>query len=268
MLPFCIAAAVSRDCQEDACGPSLEDLARKFGTDKARDDHSYVSVYAMLFDPIRHRVQNVTEVGVLYGKSMPVWHGYFPFAHLWAIDFKLTPHATQWALELQKKDNRVHYLEASSQDVTTPSRLGLAPSSMDIVIDDGDHKPAGNVKTLEVFWPLVKPGGYYIIEDIVTGGNKIGHYSTRAGPLDPTGSAWMAHNGTHWPASVRNIYEQNDVFFADTLVGHRDFNGFHSRMQGWMKNRVDHNSHLLVIKKRATPRSDSIQMNFHKSKHG
>ena len=41
---------------------------------------------------------------------------------------------------------------------------------MDIVIDDGDHRQrTGNAKTLLSFWHIVKPGGYYVIEDISTG---------------------------------------------------------------------------------------------------
>lgn len=259
-----IGAPVNVDCREDSCGSSLEDLAYKHHTDKARDDHSYVSAYAMLFDSIRHKVRNVTEIGVLYGRSLPVWHDYFPFADLWGLDVKLHDHAKATAAALGP---RVHLLAANSQEAISPQngrpnleQLGLIPGSMDIVIDDGDHSSKANAKTLSIMWPLVKPGGYYIIEDIATGGNAKGHYATRKGmlKLQSSGHAWMAHNGTHWPSHMRDIYEQNDVFFADTLVGHRDFSGFLKAMGGWMKDRVDHNSHLLVIRRRMTPRTRPV----------
>ena len=40
----------------------LERLGYRHGTDKSRDDHAYVGTYAMLFDPIRLSVVNMTEV--------------------------------------------------------------------------------------------------------------------------------------------------------------------------------------------------------------
>ena len=73
--------------------PSLEDLAYYYGTDKAsgacemtlllsslrlvtprqgHDDHKYTDLYNALFDPIRNRVLNVTEIGVALGQSLQV----------------------------------------------------------------------------------------------------------------------------------------------------------------------------------------------------
>ena len=49
---------------------------------------------------------------------------------------------------------------------------GLAMGSMDVVIDDGDHHYAGSMdKTLQVVWPYLRAGGYYIVEDVATGAN-------------------------------------------------------------------------------------------------
>jgi hypothetical protein len=41
---------------------TLEKLAYKYGTDKSHDDHKYVDVYNMLFQHVRHKVKNMTEV--------------------------------------------------------------------------------------------------------------------------------------------------------------------------------------------------------------
>ena len=55
---------------------------------------------------------------------------------------------------------------------------------------------------------------------------------------------------------MRELLEQNDVFFADTLVGHRAFDSFRRGMGvTWMRDRVNHNSHLLVLRKRTAPRA-------------
>ena len=49
--------------RESLCA-TLEEIAEREGTDKARDEHGYVSAYAMLFDGMRDRVRNVTEIGI------------------------------------------------------------------------------------------------------------------------------------------------------------------------------------------------------------
>ena len=92
----------------------------------------------MLFDAIRHRIYNLTEVGVLYGKSLPVWHGYFPFAQIWALDVKLNDRAKEAAEQL---GSRIHLHTANAHDPSSPERLGFVAESMDIIIDDGDHSP-------------------------------------------------------------------------------------------------------------------------------
>ena len=54
--------------------------------------------------------------------------------------------------------SRVHVLPpADSQNPDTPARLGLHHQTMDLVIDDGDHRPAGLAKTFVALWPLVRP---------------------------------------------------------------------------------------------------------------
>ena len=93
---------------------------------------------------------------------------------------------------------------------------------MDLVIDDGDHSWAGNTKTIEALWPLVKPGGWYVIEDVSTGGDVRGMMRGKYSQAlrDPSGYASVAHNAT---GALREVYKRNDVFFSDTLIGVVDF---------------------------------------------
>lgn len=247
----------------------LEDLAYQYGTDKSHDDHAYVNTYSMLFDSMRESVQNVTEVGLLYGKSLPVWHGYFPSATIWGLDIAPSRQAIAMGAKLGP---RVRVLPpCDSQDPATPGSLGLVPHSMDILIDDGDHRPEGMAKTLVALWPLVKPGGFYVMEDVPTGeysvsgvyvGYSGGAKSTRGGraPSGGSGFAWVAHNASGWSRAMRQIYEQNDVFFADTLVGTRNFESVRAGASTTVRDRVQHDSHLLVIRRRHVPRTRSVQM--------
>ena len=149
---------------------SLEDLAVRFGTDKGMDEHGYVSLYAMLFDSMRAVARNVTEIGVASGVSLQVWNDYFPQAHIWGIDIKLIGKAIARARPLE----RVHLLAGSQLDSKFTTTHRLANMSMDIVIDDGLHRFEENMATMATFFDLVRPGGYYIVEDVITGGNAAG----------------------------------------------------------------------------------------------
>ena len=59
---------------------------------------------------------------------------------------------------------------------------------------------------------------------------------------------------------MRRAFDEHDVFFADMLIGARDFNDFQRRTgRMWIENRVNHNSHMLVIRKRQQPRTRPYQ---------
>ena len=82
-------------------GVDMEALALAAGADKARDDHGYVSLYSMLFEPIRHRVRNITEIGIHHGKSLTLWHGYFARANIYGIDISVQPQARERCVQKQ-----------------------------------------------------------------------------------------------------------------------------------------------------------------------
>ena len=146
---------------------------------------------------------------------------------------------------------------------------------MDVIIDDGDHYHLANQKTLLLFWPYVRPGGFYVIEDVTTGARaRTGRYGCRAARRDhgahpekcgfaPSGWSELAHNVTFLLPEARAILEENTAFFADTLVGHRAFDEFRSAMGvTWMQGRVNHNSHMLVIRRRTNPRPKLAQVHY------
>lgn len=119
-----------------AARPSLEDLAFLYGTDKGHDDHKYTDLYNALFEPIRDRVVNITEIGVALGQSLQVWHDYFEKANVYGVD--IHPLVIKRARRMFADKPRVHILHANSKS-NAVMNLGLAPLSMDIIIDDGDH---------------------------------------------------------------------------------------------------------------------------------
>ena len=232
--------------QADTEAMSLHALADRFGTDKSlRTGHGYVSAYRMLLEPLRHTLLNMTEVGVLTGSSVLMWAAYFSRAEIWGLDINLQ----SVAMRRCKNKSRIHLRAASSQSQTTPAELRLVNESMDLVIDDGSHTREGNSRTISALWRLVRPGGLYVIEDVSTGADTRGKYGA-GGHNDRSGFASIVHA----PDDIlRDVYNNNDVFFADTLVG-VDFekNAWikQSIKTRWIHDKVDHNGHLIVIRKR------------------
>ena len=239
--------------------PTLEELAFYYGTDKSHDDHKYVDLYSTLFDPIKHRIRNVTEIGLAQGQSLQVWHDYFSAAHIWGVD--IHPGVIGHARSLFKGDPRVHILMANSRSQAI-TKLGLSLESMDVIIDDGDHYPVVMQKTLIKWWPYVRKGGLYIIEDIATGANPTGQRYGGRGPFYPRGHSPLTHNTSFLMEATKKILREHDSFIVDTLVGHRAFNAFRKALGVWMHDNVDHNSHLLVMRKRSEPRTREVHSNL------
>ena len=70
-----------------------------------------------------------------------------------------------------------------------------------------------------------------------------------------------------WGVPVPGKPKGHDVFLADTLVGNRDWENYLERHEGaWIRDRVNHNSHAIVIRKRRNgPRKGRPFRPMHKS---
>jgi SAM-dependent methyltransferase len=176
----------------------LEKLGFKYGTDKSKDDHKYVDIYASLFNYLRHRVHNVTEIGVAAGQSLQVWHRYFTRATIFGVDIAIKPEVAKNLAKLP----RVNLQITDCQKEAKVSELPFAPESMDIIIDDGPHSRVNQEVTLRNFWRFVKPGGLYIMEDV--DGN--------TGGLDYQESPDLLTSFT------RDVFQNNHVTFMDRCV--------------------------------------------------
>ena len=109
---------------------------------------------------------------------------------------------------------------------------------MDVIIEDGPHTIDSQERFLQVMFPFVKPGGYYIIEDIGYNQGGVKKFKTPKLLMDET----------------RSILQANDCIFVDTTIGHRGWEQWVKRWgQMWVKNHIEHNSYLLVIRKRDRP---------------
>lgn len=220
----------------------LETLAYKYGTDKSKDDHNYVALYNLIFGPIRQQVTSFLEVGVASGQSLQMWRDYFPNAEILGLDCCV---ANTSLVEMLEQSPRVKFLNGSSESNSSAALRPLHAESIDILIDDGDHSLAGQQKTLDTLWQYVRPGGYYIIEDVAYNINGATLAERSKNPfLHPE---MLTHRTT-------KILQSNDAFLTDTSLGHRAWGQWTQVQKQYLEiDRDRHDSHQVVIRKRDTP---------------
>ncbi len=135
----------------------LDELGIRKVTDKSSLDHAYLDYYERLFAPFRDQSITVFEIGVFDGGSLHVWEDYFPRATIVGVDIR--PECARFA-----GGRRIVEI-ASQADETAMRRLGelYRPS---IIIDDGSHMADHIMSSFEFLFPLLAPGGVYIVEDL------------------------------------------------------------------------------------------------------
>lgn len=143
----------------------LTALAKVYKSDKW-GHHFYTPVYQSLFDPLRTKPVRLLEIGVggyanprHGGDSIRMWKRFFPKGHITTIDI----YDKQVVNE-----RRIHFLQGNQTDPEFLQKVSASTGPFDIIIDDGSHVQSHIIKSYETLFPLMKPGGIYIIEDTQT----------------------------------------------------------------------------------------------------
>ena len=159
---------------DDKDTKDLAELFLQYGSDKSTR-HDYYRVYAFLLKEKRNLPIKIFEIG-LGTNNMDVLSNMGkdgkPGASLrsfrdWA------PHSKVFGADI---DSRVLFtderIETFFLDQTKPEALKkvaerFPPHSFDLIIDDGLHNTWANLNTLNFALGLLKPDGYFVVEDIV-----------------------------------------------------------------------------------------------------
>jgi hypothetical protein len=131
----------------------LTEIADYFGSDKGSLKHNYTPHYERLLGHLRQEPINLLEIGVACGASLKMWSRFFPYAKIKGVDIRP---------ECQALCGGYPNVEIYIADATKEA----VPGQYDVVIDDGSHLPGHIVKSFKLYWPLVKAGGWYFIEDL------------------------------------------------------------------------------------------------------
>ena len=149
----------------------LCDLGVKYPTDKSPYNvgsssghrHAYTAVYDLLFSSLRNRPLSVGEIGIESNHSMMCWREYFPLAQL--VGWEYYPDKITKALDDELVNTRYIHMDVGSE-ASIADGFRYAVSEFDIIIDDSTHGFDDQMRVLKFVHEYLKPGGYFIIEDI------------------------------------------------------------------------------------------------------
>jgi len=132
---------------------SLHEIFCAWGTDKGAF-HDYGPNYEEFLVP--GSVRRLLEIGVWTGCSLLAWHEWLPSkARIWGVDPLPQPEAIHGV-------PRIHYRQGSIMD---PALIATLPKEFDVIIDDGSHLSWEILGALDLLWPRLTPGGWYVVED-------------------------------------------------------------------------------------------------------
>lgn len=173
----------------------LEEIARKHKTQKV--PHGYMPIYERFFSPLRGKIIELLEIGVAGGNSIRTWREYFPHAIIVGVDKVI-------------EDKRDPFLIQC--DATKDFDKIKEHGPFDIIIDDGSHWAQEQLDSFAGLWDSVKPGGYYVIEDLFALYDKIWN------PSGPTIVDLIA-------GRLKSILVQGDSIQEVHVFGRNDING-------------------------------------------
>lgn len=141
----------------------LDEIGRRHGTDKWDAWHSFLGesfldVYESYLGAFRPQPVTVLELGVKRGASLRMWKEYFPLGAIHGVD--LNPRCQE------ESEERVTVHTLSQDDAQGLTALAEAVGGFDLVVDDASHINSLTAASFRILWPYVKPGGFYIIEDL------------------------------------------------------------------------------------------------------
>jgi len=99
---------------------------------------------------------SVLELGVYQGASLRLWQALFPLGMVTGVDCNpdaIWPDGTRRIMMRQ-------------EDPKLPAVLA---SPFDLIVDDCSHNGHLTATSFRLLWPLLAPGGYYVIEDWMIG---------------------------------------------------------------------------------------------------
>jgi len=159
----------------------LRNLFLRYGTDK--EMNGYTPYYERLFESARHKKVRLAEIGIgtlipnapssmvgygeanyRTGASLMAWRDFFDHPESEVHGFDIASDT-----QITGEDRVTTHLLNSTDRAAVDQFLAAHPEQFDIIVDDGCHRDTSQLETVRNLWRALKPGGYYVIEDIYPG---------------------------------------------------------------------------------------------------
>lgn len=134
----------------------LTEIGQKYGTDKATY-HFFTEVYDDIFK--LYNSPRILEIGVAEYKSIAMYLEYFDKPYIVAMDIEEKKHYV---------NEHWRYVKGDQTSVDDLSKCVVGEDLFDIVVEDGGHSMKQQQVTFGYLIDYIKPGGYYILEDLHT----------------------------------------------------------------------------------------------------
>ena len=139
---------------------TLTEIANRLKCDKgteAHEAHGYTEIYE---SAIRKQCR-MLEIGIDRGLSVQMWTAWSDDINLIAIDNRAEVFTTEVRALCDSRicdQSNTSDLEFLAQSIGT--------EWLDVIIDDGSHRPDDQMLSIEMLWRCLKVGGVYIVEDL------------------------------------------------------------------------------------------------------
>lgn len=132
----------------------LAEIYKRYSSPDAGGDKGTAHSYIEIYEAELSKTTGITllEIGVWEGHSVAMWQEYFTDSEVIGVDIDTS---------------RIKFdLKRVIPGDATRLLPGLADLIFDYVIDDGSHEVKDQIASFKTYWPSVKLGGKYFIEDI------------------------------------------------------------------------------------------------------
>lgn len=224
---------------------SFEEI-HKAKTGKVSDKwESYLRHYDNLFATYRDQEIALLEIGIQNGGSLDTYCEYFKNCKiLVGCDINVN------CSKLNYEDNRVKVVVGDANSDATFQEIVNLQNIFDIVIDDGSHISMDIINSFIRYFPLVSPGGVYVIEDTHTlysqnfgGGllNEFSAYNFFKKLIDVVNFQWWSDH-----------FKMEDYLSTFFLRGIPEF-----ILQGWIES-IEFKNSVITIKKSTQSGHDKL----------
>jgi hypothetical protein len=158
----------------------LDDLGSRRQTDKTSRSsagHDYLRKYEFFFRPFQDIPFTFLELGVFKGASLAAFREYFTRAEIIGVDCELESlrHAPAGTKVILGDLSQTEFLQ------------GLGRYRPAVVMDDASHNWPDQLRALLVLFPVLQPGGLYVMEDIHTSFPPLGEIFSGGLEINPFG---------------------------------------------------------------------------------